>query len=103
MNTRTLKVLLSSCALAASAFMSGYASAQSATSASSDEEIVKAVKAALTSKPELNAGNLKVSSKNGEVTIAGKVDDGQQLYKIATTAEKVQGVKAVINDMQPEK
>jgi osmotically-inducible protein OsmY len=81
--------------------LAGHALAQAAEP--SDEAIVSAVKSALAAKPGLKAGNLKVSSKKGEVTIAGPVADGHQLYQIAETAQAVPGVKTVNNEMMPSK
>jgi osmotically-inducible protein OsmY len=81
----------------------GAALAQSAAAEPDDAAIVSAVKSALAAKPELKADKLKISSKKGEVSIDGDVEDGQQLFKIAQTAETVAGVKAVINGMQPKK
>lgn len=64
-----------------------------------DDAIVVSVKAALASKPDLKASDLKTATKNGEVTIAGPVENARQLYNIADTAQKVAGVKSVFNDM----
>ena len=74
-----------------------------ADAAPNDDAIVAAVKSALAAKPELKSDTLKITSKKGEVTIAGNVDDGKQLVNIAMTAEKVPGVKAVLNEMYPKK
>jgi osmotically-inducible protein OsmY len=73
--------------------------AQSATAPVNDEAIVAAVRTALVAKPELKSLDLKITSKNGEVTIAGIVDTGSQLYNVADTAQKVAGVKWVNNGM----
>jgi len=64
-----------------------------------DPDIVLAVKAAFAAKPELKANDLKVTIKDGDVTLAGNVDSGAQLYAIATTAQKVKGVKSVFPDV----
>jgi len=80
----------------------GQAQAQSAAPAS-DESIVTSVKAALAAKPELHSDKLQISSKNGEVTIAGTVESGPQLYAVADTAQKVAGVKWVNNEMSVKK
>lgn len=97
MNFRTLAVAL--CATFASV---NFAFAQSAAPEPSDDSIVAAVKTALAANPALKAGSLKVTSKKGEVTIAGPVDNGHQLYEIAETAQKVPGVKTVNNEMMPK-
>jgi osmotically-inducible protein OsmY len=67
-----------------------------------DAAIADAVRAEL-AKPTLSASHLKVSVKSGEVTLAGDVDDGQQLAKIAMAVQKLPGVKAVIPDMNPKR
>lgn len=69
--------------------------------ANPDAELVAAVKAELAKQPQLKAGSLDISSKNGEVTVRGNVDDGMQLYQIGLAVQKVKGVKAVINGMNP--
>lgn len=92
----TVFVSLIGCAL----LLGGQAVAQTAATPANDEAVVSAVKSALAAKPELKASDLQVTSKNGgEVTIAGKVDSGSQLYKIADTAQKVPGVKWINNGM----
>lgn len=73
--------------------------AASAAAPSSDEAVVAAVKTALAAKPELKAETLNVTSKHGEVTIAGTVENSAQLYSIAETAQKVPGVKWINNEM----
>lgn len=69
--------------------------------ANPDADLVAAVKAELANQPQLKAGNLDISSKNGEVTVKGNVEDGMQLYQIGLAVQKVKGVKAVINGMTP--
>lgn len=98
MNMRTFTVAL--CAALASV---NFAFAQSAAPEPSDDSIVAAVKTALAAKPALKADSLKITSKKGEVTIAGPVDNGHRLYEIAETAQKVPGVKTVNNEMLPKK
>ena len=66
-----------------------------------DAALVAAVKSELAKQPSLKATNLDISSKNGEVTVKGNVDDGMQLYQIGLAVQKVKGVKAVINGMNP--
>ena len=65
----------------------------------SDEQLASTVKNALDSDPELKALNLHVVSKKQEVTIDGKMTDDQQMFKAGVIAEKVPGVKFVINNM----
>ncbi len=64
-----------------------------------DEQLAVNVKSALDADPELKALDLKVTSKKQEVTIDGKMSDDQQMYKAGVIAEKVPGVKFVINNM----
>lgn len=99
MKNRTLIAVLFASAIAATLPIGGQALAQSAAAPANDEATVAAVKAALAAKPELKAEDLKVTSKNGEVTIAGTVESGRQLYNVADTAQKVSGVKWVNNEM----
>lgn len=103
MKKQTLAAALFVSILAGALPLGSQAIAQTAAASANDEAIVAAVKAALAAKPELKASNLKISSKNGEVTIAGNVDDSRQLYNIADTAQKVTGVKWVNNEMIPQK
>jgi osmotically-inducible protein OsmY len=103
MNNRTLAISLRATLIAMALPFAVSAFAQSAAPEPNDDAIVTAVKSALAAKPQLKAGGLKVTSKKGEVTIAGKVDDGHQLYNIAETAQRVPGVKTVNNEMMPAK
>ncbi len=65
----------------------------------SDEQLASNVKNALDADPELKTLDLHVASKKQEVTIDGKMTDDQQMYKAGVIAEKVPGVKFVINNM----
>ncbi|MBV8679165.1 MAG: BON domain-containing protein [Aquitalea sp.] len=65
----------------------------------SDEQLASNVKNALDADPELKALDLHVSSKKQEVTIDGKMTDDQQMFKAGVIAEKIPGVKFVINNM----
>lgn len=65
----------------------------------SDTELASKVKTALDADPELRQLKLNVVSKNKEVTIDGKMTDDQQMFKAGVIAEKVPGVKYVINNM----
>ncbi|BBF83829.1 hypothetical protein DLM_0146 [Aquitalea magnusonii] len=65
----------------------------------SDEQLASNVKNALDADPELKALDLHVVSKKQEVTIDGKMTDDQQMFKAGVIAEKVPGVKFVINNM----
>ena len=88
--------------IAGSLLFAGHAFAQT-SAAPNDEAIVAAVKSALAAKPELKTEGLKITSKSGDVTIAGNVESGKQLYNIADTAQKVAGVKSIYNEMIPQK
>lgn len=82
--------------------LTAFAQAQTAAAATSDEALVSSVKAALAAHPEFKADDLKITSKNAEVTLSGLVEDGPTLYKIALEVQKVPGVKYVMNDMTPK-
>jgi hypothetical protein len=71
--------------------------------ANPDAELVATVKSELAKQPTLKAGHLDISSKGGEVTVKGDVEDGMQLYQIGLAVQKVKGVKAVINGMNPKR
>lgn len=64
-----------------------------------DDELASEVKTALDADPELLQLKLNVVSKNKEVTINGKMTNDQQMFKAGVIAEKVAGVKYVINNM----
>lgn len=102
MKNRLLRAALFASVIGTALPMSGQALAQADAKAPNDEAIVAAVKAALAGKPELKASDLKVTSKNGEVTLEGPVEDGRTLYNISVAAQKVSGVKFVINEMMPK-
>ncbi|MDN0073655.1 BON domain-containing protein [Crenobacter sp. SG2303] len=76
-----------------------HAADQVAAAQVSDAELAGKVKAALDSDADLKKLNLKVTSKQGEVTITGTMTDDQQMYNAGVIAEKVSGVKYVINNM----
>lgn len=104
MKNRMLMATLFASAVALTTSFPHVALAQTAAAAPavSDDALVAAVKAALSAKPELKADDLKITSKQGEVTIAGTVDSGRQLVNIANAAQAVPGVKFVINEMFPK-
>jgi osmotically-inducible protein OsmY len=97
--SRTL--LLAALALSGSfAVQAAYADAAAAVAAPTDAELAASVKQALDADPELKALDLKVSSSKAEVTIEGPMTDDQQMFKAGQVAEKVPGVKFVINKME---
>lgn len=67
-----------------------------------DLKLSSEVKAAIDSSATLKAFNLKVSSKDGNVTIDGTVDQGLQMAEVGMIAEKVAGVKFVFNNIMPK-
>ncbi|MBX9298710.1 BON domain-containing protein [Chromobacterium vaccinii] len=71
-----------------------------AVAAPTDEQLAASVKQALDAEPALKPLDLKVSSKKGEVTIEGTMTDDQQMFQAGQAAEKVPGVKFVINKME---
>lgn len=101
MKNRLLIAALFASAIATALPLGSQAVAQTAAPVD-DEAVVAAVKSALAAKPELKADQLKITSKKGEVTISGPVENGTQLYQIGLVAQKVPGVKYVINDMEPK-
>jgi len=53
----------------------------------------------LKAKSELGGAALKITAKNGEVTLKGDLKTGQQLAKIAMFVQDLPGVTAVIPDI----
>ncbi|MGD1825619.1 Osmotically-inducible protein OsmY, contains BON domain [Chromobacterium violaceum] len=96
--SRTLLLAVLACSGAFAAY-AVYAE-DAAVAAPTDEQLAASVKQALDAEPELKPLDLKVSSKKGEVTIEGVMTDDQQMFKAGQAAEKVPGVKFVINKME---
>lgn len=67
-----------------------------------DLELAAKVKTAIESNATLKSFNLRVSSKNGDVTIDGSVDEGLQMAEVGMLAEQVPGVKYVFNNILPK-
>jgi len=67
-----------------------------------DLELATKVKTAIESNKTLKSFNLKVTGKNGDVTIDGVVDEGQQMAEVGMLAEQVPGVKYVFNNIVPK-
>lgn len=63
----------------------------------SDERIREDVCDRLTEHPEIDAGEIEVSVKDGEVTLTGTADDRQAKRMAEDVAESVSGVKDVHN------
>ncbi len=66
-----------------------------------DADLTKAVEAAIAAEPTLTGQKITVSTKDREVTLKGTVSDQQLMVTAGLTAEKVTGVKFVINDIFP--
>jgi hyperosmotically inducible periplasmic protein len=76
--------------------------ADAAAAAPTDEQLAASVKAALDADANLKPFNLMVTSKKAEVSIDGTVDHGEQMAEAGQIAEKVPGVKFVINNINPK-
>ncbi|UTH72343.1 BON domain-containing protein [Chromobacterium sp. IIBBL 290-4] len=96
--SRTL--LLAALAFSGAFATHAYAEGAAAVAEPTDEQLAAVVKQALDADPELKALDLKVSSKKGEVTIEGQMNEDQQMFKAGQIAEQVPGVKFVINKME---
>lgn len=107
MKTVTSRVLFLLALLSPALSVSNLASAAEATpavQATADAELAAKVKEALDSDEELRKLNLKISiHKHDEAVIDGTMTDDQQMFKAGVLAEKVPGVKYVINNMQMAK
>lgn len=72
----------------------------------SDAEITAAVEAALAAEPSLKGQKISVTTKTvkgeKEVILTGTVTDQQMMVSAGLAAEKVAGVKYVINEINPE-
>jgi hyperosmotically inducible protein len=68
-----------------------------------DNAIVDRVRIKLAGDPIVKGGALGVDSKDGVVTLTGKVDEEKQKDKAAKLAKKVKGVRQVVNDITVEK
>lgn len=66
---------------------------------SSDDDIVKAIEAALSDKPWFNRGNVSFECKNGQVLISGAVTDENTATAIRVVVENTLGVKVVKDDL----
>ncbi|WP_174875886.1 BON domain-containing protein [Vogesella oryzae] len=67
-----------------------------------DMALAEKVKTAIDASSSLKPFNLKVSSKNNDVTIEGSVNEGLQMAEAGMIAEKVEGVKYVFNNIVPK-
>jgi len=67
-----------------------------------DLKLAGEVKTAIDANAALKAFNLKITAKDGNVTIDGAVDEGLQMAEVGSIAEKVAGVKFVFNNIMPK-
>jgi osmotically-inducible protein OsmY len=67
--------------------------------ATPDGALADAVRWQLANQPSLGGQKLSVSAKDGEVTLKGDLDNGDQLVRIATLVQSLPGVRAVIPDV----
>ena len=66
----------------------------------SDERIREMVCDILTDDDHVDASNVEVTVKNGEVTLSGSVDDREQKRRAEDILEHVSGVHDVINNLR---
>ncbi|MEW5852376.1 MAG: BON domain-containing protein [Myxococcota bacterium] len=64
-----------------------------------DDRILDDVVNALTDSDDVDATDIIVSVRNGEVTLSGDVDDREQRWAAEDLVESVHGVKAVLNEL----
>lgn len=73
--------------------------AADAPALASDDQITEQVKAAIAAEPTLKDQKIDVRTKGGEVNLSGLVTDQQLMVTAGHVAEKVPGVKYVINEI----
>ena len=68
----------------------------------SDREITRQVRRAITADSQFSttAGNIKIITQNGKVTLRGPVQSAQEQQAIGDLAKKVQGVSTVDNQLE---
>ncbi len=64
-----------------------------------DDRIVDQVRLKLAGDADVKGGNLEVTSKDGAVTLKGRVENEKGKNKAAKLAKKVKGVKSVDNQL----
>ena len=69
----------------------------------SDERIREEVNEELTRHPDIDASELEVQVQNGEVTLAGKVEDRHQKRLAEDLVERISGVNDVHNQLKVDK
>src|SRR5882672_12203631 len=65
-----------------------------------DTELQKDVLEELKYEPRVNAAHIGVSVKDGIVTLYGRVESYAEKYEAEQAAKRVQGVKAVANELE---
>jgi hyperosmotically inducible periplasmic protein len=73
-----------------------------ASAAQTDAELASAVQAALNANADLKKLNIKVSSKDKDVTLSGNVPTGAHMATAGVIAQKVKGVRYVLNNLMPQ-
>ena len=68
----------------------------------SDREITRQIRRAITSDSQYStmAGNIKIITQNGKVTLRGPVKTADEQQALADLAKKVQGVSSVDNQLE---
>lgn len=66
-----------------------------------DREITQAIrKSIMKQELSINAKNIKVITRNGEVTLRGPVDSQSEIEKIVTVAKAIPGIKTLNNQLE---
>ena len=66
----------------------------------SDLDLKKAVETELAYEPSINAAEIGVASKDGIITLSGRVPSYWEKVAAERAAERVTGVKAVVNELE---
>jgi len=74
-----------------------------APQASSDENVQANVRSALAAVPGVNAEQISVTVSQGVVTLVGPVDGAEQKKQIVQLVSSIDGVRSVVDDLQPIK
>ena len=69
----------------------------------SDERLTEDLNERLTQHPDIDASEIEVNVRNGEVTLTGTVDDRQTKRMIEDLAEEVSGVREVHNQIRVQR
>lgn len=69
--------------------------------AKADRDITQAIrKSILNQELSMNAKNIKVITRNGEVTLRGPVENQSEIDKIVTQVKTVPGIKTLNNELE---